>query len=82
MLAPVMHPIHVRLHHWFVPNRILWEEWEDFITGGPLNDDPTSGIPLIQFQGGDSVGKTLMDYMGIPLQTINGSMLCRSMPTT
>ena len=34
MLAPVMHPCTVRFHHWFVPTRILWEDWEDFITGG------------------------------------------------
>ena len=29
-----MHPVNIRLHHFFVPNRILWDEWEDFITGG------------------------------------------------
>ena len=21
LLAPVMHPVHVRIHHWFVPHR-------------------------------------------------------------
>ena len=43
--TPVMHPTQVRLHHFFVPNRLVWDQWEDFITGGP---DGTSAptIPL------------------------------------
>lgn len=32
--TPVMHPVNVRLHHWYVPNRIVMDDWEDFITGG------------------------------------------------
>lgn len=35
MLAPIMHEINVTTHFFFVPNRLLWDEWEDFITGGP-----------------------------------------------
>lgn len=35
MLAPVMHRINVYMHYFFVPNRLIWDEWEDFITGGP-----------------------------------------------
>ena len=23
LLAPVMHPVHVKVHHWFVPHRIV-----------------------------------------------------------
>ena len=34
LVAPVMHPVHVRVHHWFVPYRLVWEDWEPFITGG------------------------------------------------
>lgn len=34
LLAPVMHRINVWTHYFFVPNRLLWSEWEDFITGG------------------------------------------------
>ena len=33
--APVMHPVRVRVHHWFVPHRLVWEDFEEFITGGP-----------------------------------------------
>jgi len=27
LLAPVMHPVEVRIHHWFVPHRLVWEDW-------------------------------------------------------
>jgi len=66
MLAPVMHPVHVRIHHWFVPHRIIWEDWEDFITGGPDGMDasvfPTITMPAM---GGAAVG-SLADYLGVP----------------
>lgn len=33
LAKPVMHPVDIRIHNWFVPNRILWDDWEDFIVG-------------------------------------------------
>ena len=30
---PVMHPVNCQIHHFYVPNRLLWSGWEDFITG-------------------------------------------------
>lgn len=67
MLAPVMHPVNTRIHHWFVPYRLLWEEFEEFITGGPDGmDDTTYPTITLPAGGGVTVG-TLADYMGIPL---------------
>ena len=34
MIAPIMHRVDVYTHFFFVPNRIIWDEWEEFITGG------------------------------------------------
>lgn len=45
--APVMHPVQVRIHHFFCPTRLVWSNWEDFITGqlGPDAEVPThSGV--------------------------------------
>jgi len=66
LLAPVMHPVHVRIHHWFVPHRIVWENWEDFITGGPDGMD-ASAFPTITMpgSGGAAIG-SLADYLGVP----------------
>lgn len=62
LLAPVMHKIDVRIHHWFVPNRLVWDGWEDFITGGPDGMD-ASEVPTITHT--PAVG-SLADYMGVP----------------
>lgn len=66
LLAPPMHPVNVTISHWYVPNRLIWDNWEAFITGGPdgLN---ASVHPTIDIAGrsGTGVG-TLSDYFGIP----------------
>lgn len=66
LLAPVMHPVRVQIHHWYVPHRIVWEDWEDFITGGPTGTD-ASVFPTITMPGGGgaAVG-SLADYLGVP----------------
>lgn len=66
LLSPVMHPTHVQISHWFVPHRLVWDEWEDFITGGPdgLN---ASEFPTIKSPAstGYAIG-SLSDYLGVP----------------
>jgi hypothetical protein len=64
LVSPVMHPVEVRLHHWFVPNRLLWSSWEDFITGGDDGND-TSTIPTVAHTATPS-NEPLLDYFGIP----------------
>lgn len=66
LLAPVMHNVNIQIAHWFVPHRLVWEDWEDFITGGPDGND-ASVHPTITFGGGTgaAVG-SLADYYGIP----------------
>lgn len=65
LINPVMHPVHVKIHHWYVPTRIIWEDFEDFITGGP-DGDSQALFPVIN-TGPDGLGSgTLADYLGIP----------------
>lgn len=77
MIAPLMHQVDVRLHCWFVPNRLVWTDWENFITGGPDGED-ASVHPTIEMTftagtpdtGNNQVGY-LPDFMGIPPE-VNG----------
>ena len=66
LVTPVMHPVHVRIHHWFVPFRLIWNEFEDFITGGP-NGTSAPSFPVINLPaaGGAAVG-SLADHLGVP----------------
>nr|QJB20527.1 MAG: major capsid protein [Microvirus sp.] len=65
LLTPVMHKMDIRIHHWFVPFRLIWEDWEDFITGGPDGMD-ASVAPYITTPAtpGFPVG-SLADLLGV-----------------
>jgi len=68
-LAPIMHRVNVTVHYFFVPNRILWDNWKDFITGGEDGDN-ASTVPTIDLTQLDEAliqKKTLWDYMGLPV---------------
>lgn len=78
LLSPVMHQCDIRIHHFFVPMRLLWSEWENFITGGPTGTSlppfPTITMP----GGGGAVIGSLADYLGIP--TAVASLVVNAMP--
>lgn len=66
LAKPIMHPVIVRIHHWFCPNRLVWTGFEDFITGGPDGLD-ASVHPYVEL---GTVGEgTIYDYLGIPPAT-------------
>lgn len=65
LFAPVMHPVDVRIHHWYVPTRLLWDEFEDFITGGPQGTSTPDLPHLVMPLDGAAIG-SLADYLGIP----------------
>lgn len=66
LVTPIMHQASVYCHFFFVPNRILWPNWEKFISGGEDGlADPT--FPTIS--DGSSTGYaegSLADYLGLP----------------
>ncbi len=60
--TPVMHPVSVRIHHFFCPNRIVFPEWEEFITGGEDGMDTTQ-IPTHTTLADK---KQTLAYLGVP----------------
>ena len=84
LVAPMMHRVNVFTHYFFVPNRLVWNQWEDFITKGVDGDDvpifpkitlgqTTAAFVLNQGYFKDS---SLWDYLGLPsiksIGTTNG----------
>lgn len=43
LAKPMMHPVDVRVHYFYVPNRIIWDDWETFIVG----NEPGSVYPTV-----------------------------------
>ena len=87
MTSPVYGNLKAYIHYFFVPNRLVWSNWEDFITGGPNGED-THVPPYTRISdfladsfsreepevGADNVSYgqgTLIDYFNLP--TYKGS---------
>ena len=69
LIAPVMHRIDVTVHYFFVPNRILWENWEKFIV-----NEPTGGLPYLVMNSTMTADqKRLADYLGVPPCPVGGT---------
>jgi len=71
LLAPIMHRVNVYVHFFFVPNRLIWDDWKDFITGGKLGTlEPNH--PKLTGTGNEAVEafglNSLGDYLGIPVK--------------
>lgn len=65
MIAPPMHDVKVFFDYFFVPNRLIWSNWENFRTGG--KDGSNTSVPpyVISPDGGFPVS-SLADYFGMP----------------
>lgn len=59
LVAPLMHPVQVRIHHWYVPYRLIWDEFEEFITARDTPVHPTIGVPTENYT-------PLLDHLGVP----------------
>lgn len=58
LAKPVFHSVEASVHHWYVPNRILWDDWEEFIVGNEAGHT----YPVITPAGAG--GTVLLDHMG------------------
>lgn len=61
LISPTMHNIDIKIWYFFVPNRLLMTEWEDFISGqGDVE------WPYVTIQDGDNDVGSLGNYLGYP----------------
>lgn len=66
LLAPPMHEVEIIITHTFTPHRLLWEDFENFITGGDDGLD-VSVLPTIDFSGSPITKNSLGHYLGLPV---------------
>ena len=72
-----MHRVNVYTHFFFVPNRLIWNDWEKFITAGESGEE-TPVFPRIKSGFSSSYASyfkrgTLADYLGFPSSQIPSS---------
>lgn len=79
--APILHSINAYTHYFFVPYRILWEEWTKFITGGEEGEyggnkrgedaEPSEVSPeLPRWNPTKNDVGSLWDYLGLPVNVV------------
>lgn len=66
MVAPMLHEVNAYVHYFFVPYRLLWSDWENFITGGE-DGQFTASIPAWTSNSYDILSDSLWDYLGLPM---------------
>jgi hypothetical protein len=84
-LSPAYTNIFAVVHFWVVPYRLIWSNWERFITGGRNNDQDTSDPPpiapyitLTSQKPSDTSGRcpaigSVFDFLGYPARQSNTS---------
>ena len=68
---PLMHRVNATLVHYFVPTRIIWDDFEDFITGGP-NGTSAPVHPYVTVPVGGFDVASAADYLGVVPDTGDG----------
>lgn len=80
MLAPIMHNVNLYTHFFFVPNRLIYKDWEEYITGG-ADGTETPVAPFLEvkkyqhdYKGlmpSSLVNNSLCDYLGLPCNQVS-----------
>ena len=65
MIAPQMSRIDKYQYWFYIPNRVLFADWEKYITGGLDGTDTTVPPYMTSPSGGYAIG-SLADHLGIP----------------
>jgi len=86
LISPVMHRINVFTHFFFVPMRLVYGEYESFITGGSDGKSAPS-FPIMTISDSRKTSflpGTLADYLGVPTtkptETVTNSVNISALP--
>lgn len=77
LVAPIMHEINVYAHYYFVPYRLLDDDWEEFISGG-VQGDSTAVLP--RWNPTNTAKGSLWDYLGFPVGVVPDGALPLDFP--
>ena len=64
--SPAFGRLRMYIHYFFVPNRLVWDNWEDFITGGESGEDThvPPYLPWSTLVGADFQARSKSDGQG------------------
>lgn len=77
LVAPVMHRSDFMMYYFFVPNRILWDNWETYM-GNNNGESPLPAHPYMDVTA--ETWTRQLDYMGIPPITGENTLRINALP--
>lgn len=77
LISPTMHMFNVKLHWWYAPTRLAYEDFQSFITGGEKGEDNSTPPYVIAPEGGFAPG-SLMNRLGAPANV--AGIKCSAIP--
>jgi hypothetical protein len=72
-----MHPVRVRVNSFFVPYRLIWDDFESFITGG---EDGLDASVAPTFSKATVAEGSLHDYLGVPDASYSPNLTFSALP--
>lgn len=63
LISPAMQRIDGYIHSFFIPHRIIWEDFEKFLKGDAVT------LPYLDIQAAQVTPGSLVDYVGVPVLT-------------
>lgn len=70
MLTPIMDNVYLDTYYFFVPNRLIWIHWKEFMgenTSSPWVQSTQYQVPRIASPSGGFQTGTIADYLGLPI---------------
>ena len=67
-LKPVMDNVFIDMYYFFVPNRLVFKDWENVLGGAQPNDwTAPEDVSVPVMRGGPVGSKTIADFFGLPV---------------
>lgn len=74
LLTPIMDDLYLDMYYFFVPNRLVWDHWQEFCGENSASawlPSTTYSIPTINTGSGGADHGSVLDYMGVPPKVKN-----------
>lgn len=81
LLFPILDNLHLETFFFFVPNRLVWENWANF-----MGEKPNPGstidftIPVVNLDGTNATEGSIFDYFGLPVNQLTAAVPVNALP--
>lgn len=78
LVAPIMDEVFLDTYYFFVPYRLLWNHWINFMgenTASSWEPEVQYSVPQCQIPAGGYSAGTIADYMGVPISVAGGQKI-------